>query len=460
MSTNETEQDRRQMEDILSTLSSASTIHTTDEQGSPRRFIDIHIYDLPPEGEEPSTVESILQDEETNHTDDQPGQEPDEPLSTPSRARRIRPIITIGVLCIVSLLLLAGTQLLPIVLAPWATITIVPVSQDVRTTNTVTVGGADAQVAGRSLATLTMSQARTIPTTGKGHQDANAAHGMLTFYNASLDVQIVPGGTVLTAANGVQIVTEQDAVIAAGSLATNGHSTVPAHALLTGPQGNMAAGAIYGACCQINVFAASSRFAGGQEARDYPTVTRADIEGVSHALTGSLIQSATFAVQAQVHADETLITPLSCTPHVTADHQGGDEAAQVSVTVDETCQGQTYQTQALHDAAIRLLTQAAMKQLGTGYELMGMVQTSITQPRGQGTTVRLDLTSTGTWSYQFSEEQVQHLKASVAGTNVAEAKTLLLHTRGVQMVSISLSHGETVPSETSKIAVVWLNYAL
>ncbi|GAC1363008.1 MAG: hypothetical protein NVSMB44_19350 [Ktedonobacteraceae bacterium] len=183
-----------------------------------------------------------------------------------------------------------------------------------------------------------------------------------------------------------------------------------------------------------------------------------DIDNVGQTLTTSLIQSATLAVQAQVHADETLIRPPACTPHVTADHRPGDEAAQVSITVDETCQGQTYQTQALHNVATRLLTQAATKQLGAGYGLMGMVQTTIRQARGQGTMTRLDLTSTGTWSYQFSEDQVQSLKALVAGKSQEAARTRLRHTAGVQQVSISLTRGETVPTKTGKIAIVWLNY--
>ncbi|GAC1504462.1 MAG: hypothetical protein NVS2B12_17240 [Ktedonobacteraceae bacterium] len=71
---------------------------------------------------------------------------------------------------------------------------------------------------------------------------------------------------------------------------------------------------------------------------------------------------------------------------------------------------------------------------------------------------RLDLTSTGTWSYQFSEDQVQSLKALVAGKSQEEARTRLLRTAGVQQVSISLPRGETVPTETSKIVIVWLNY--
>ena len=222
----------------------------------------------------------------------------------------------------------------------------------------------------------------------------------------------------------------------------------------------MGAGAIYGPCCRVNVFAASSAFRGGQQARDYPMVRQVDTDGAAQALTASLVQSATLAVQGQVHPDETLLTPLACTPKITTDHNAGDEAAQVNVTVDETCTGSTYQTDALRETAVRLLTQAAMKQVGPHYGLMGTIETSITKTTvSKQNIVTLEITSAGTWVYQFAEDEVQRLKAQIAGKDQEQARALLLHTSGVQMVAISLSRGETVPMEANKIVVVWLNYA-
>ncbi len=452
------ETNRQEAEYILASLqsSAAATQHSTNEQDAPRRFIDVHIYDLPRESEgqdEQSSVES---------TDAlSPDPEYDQETVAPSRRRRplLVPLVVAACCLLLTGVMIVVWSVLPL-LTPSATITIVPISVPVRAASTVTIGGPGAQVSGRSLATLTMSQARTIPTTGKGHQDAKASYGFITLYNAALRVQVVPAGTVLTTAYGIQVMTEQDAAIPAGSLATNGHTTVAAYAVLTGPGGNMEAGAIYGPCCRVNVFAASSAFTGGQAARDYPMVRQADTDGAAQALTTSLVQSVTLAVQGQVHPDETLLTPLACTPKITTDHQPGDEATQVSVTVDETCTGHTYQTQALHDAAIHLLTQAAIKQVGVHYGLMGTIETSITKTIvTKQNTVELEITSAGTWTYQFTDDEVQQLKAQVAGKGQEQARTLLLHTPGVQMVSISLSRGETVPEETSKIAVVWLNYA-
>jgi hypothetical protein len=147
------------------------------------------------------------------------------------------------------------------------TVTLVPVTHTLETRLLVTIGGstdtAQSQVLGRFLPTVTMSQARTIATTGKAHQDAQSAHGYITFYNTATYPQMVPAQTLLTDTNGVQIVTDQDASIPAGTLATNGRATVTAHAVQSGPVGNIPASDIYGPCCRANVLAANTAFSGG-----------------------------------------------------------------------------------------------------------------------------------------------------------------------------------------------------
>ena len=101
--------------------------------------------------------------------------------------------------------------------APSATLTLVPERTMITAPLRVTVmaGGtataAQGQVPGRKLSTLTLSQERTVPTTGMGHQEAQAAHGWVTFYNALPTEQMIPAGTLLVGADGVQVVTEQDA---------------------------------------------------------------------------------------------------------------------------------------------------------------------------------------------------------------------------------------------------------
>src|SRR5579883_3246322 len=142
-------------------------------------------------------------------------------------------------------------------------------------TSTITVTTGQGQptrppiIPGRELAAITMSQAATAPTTGTAHQDAQAARGAITFYNAAPVEQTVNAGTLLTGADGIQIVTEQDAIIPAATPPTEGQATVSAHAVVTGPAGNIVARDVYGPCCRLNVFAVSGPFHGGENARSY-----------------------------------------------------------------------------------------------------------------------------------------------------------------------------------------------
>ena len=245
-----------------------------------------------------------------------------------------------------------SVDLLPM-FTPSASITIVTQSQRLTTRSIlqlVTKGNADQranQVPGRVLPTITMSEEKTVPTTGTTHQDAQAARGIITFYNGATYSQTIPAGTLLTGGDGVEFVTDADVTIPAAVFPTFGQRSVTAHAVIAGTGGNVRAGDVYGTCCRLNVSAVNTAFSGGQDARTYPSVAQQDISSVATSMKASLGQNVQAALQAQVPASETLLTPLVCTQRVTPDHQVGAEATQVQVMVDETCIGTTYNTRAL-----------------------------------------------------------------------------------------------------------------
>src|SRR2546423_1858605 len=116
---------------------------------------------------------------------------------------------------------------------PIATVTVIPNTQTVTLTATVSLG--------RLVHPITLSQSQTTPTTGKGHQDAREATGTLTFYNGQLPSITVPADTLLAGSDGVQIVTDHDVFIPAADLTANppivGRSSVPAHAIRAGAGG-------------------------------------------------------------------------------------------------------------------------------------------------------------------------------------------------------------------------------
>jgi len=421
----------------------------------------------------PPTVESTLEEQDTStsqpdEAEPLPTTEPQKatPPVQPARRLPVQPRLVVPVLTLVAMLgVLIGLNIgvvLPSLFAPSATMTLVTTSQHLTTTSTielVTSGAANPtkhQVPGRVLPAMTMSQQKMVATTGTAHQDATVARGILTFYNSATYPQVVPVGTLVTGADGTQLVTDADATIPAATFPTFGQRSVMAHAVLVGPQGNIKAGDVYGACCRVNVSAVNSAFTGGQNARTYQTVAPQDIQGVVRSVKASLAQSVQAALQTQVQSTETLVTPLECTQRVTPDHQTGAGATTVTVTIDATCTGSVYETQAFTALTTQNATQDATKKFGTGYTPTE-IQTSITQAtRDVHGTVDLHVTSRSVWAYQYGPEQEQLIKAMIAGMSRDRAKTTVLHLVGVQSASVTLTNGNTLPTDTTHIHLLFV----
>ncbi len=261
-------------EHILAQLSRVDVTQSTQEQEpqGPIRFIDIHIYEPEPDKASlttaPSVEGSIVEDV---HDQQRQAEEQITPnLVSPSPVRRTRTALSLP---LVLLCLLTGSGLLVLVvlplLTPSATVTLVPRSTVVSVTRPLTVVTDQGQpriagqLPGRALASLTMSEAQTVSTTGIVHQEAQVAHGLITFYNAAPFAQVVSAGTLIVGSDGVQVVTDADAVIPAVAYPMLGQVTISAHASVPGPAGNIAAGAIYGPCCRLNVSAVNRAFHGG-----------------------------------------------------------------------------------------------------------------------------------------------------------------------------------------------------
>jgi hypothetical protein len=315
---------------------------------------------------------------------------------------------------------------------PTVTITVVPKSQVVSLTGTVQLG--------RAVSPITLSQSQTVPTTGKGHQNPRAATGFITLFNGQLTSIIVPAGTVITSASGVAIVTNQDAAIPPADPTANppvfGRVTVLAHATNVGTAGNIAAYAINQPCCRASVIAKNmTPFTGGQDKRNFHTVSTADIGITATTLKTTLTESMQGALEGQLRQGETLQT-LPCTPTTTADHHIGQEAASVKVTVLETCSAVSYHTDALVSKATDLLSHQATQQPGTGYSLIGTVQVRITQATVTHTTAILKFSCQGTWVYALSQEAQQQMKHLIAGKPRREAITLLLAMPGIETATV------------------------
>jgi hypothetical protein len=451
---------------ILADLEDSEELPTSGEQGQgePIRLIDVHIYDLPPQDVAASapTVESYVQAPDTVAQPLNEEQAPAPPRAAPKAPRRLSPLAFVllgaGLMSAIALVVIS----LLLLLAPPVTVTIIPETATVTTTTAltlVTTGKTDPareQIPARWLPTLILAQAQTTPTTGTGYQPAQAARGYVTFYNAYPGVQIVAAGTLLTGADGREIVTDQEAVIPAGTLSTNGAVTVSAHAVEVGPTGNIAAHDLYGPCCRENVFVQNQQaFYGGENARSYPMVTAQDINRAVAALKTSLTQSIQAALSAQVQAGESLLSP-TCTPAVSSDHRPGQEATQVTVT--ESCHGVAYSTRQLAALLTEQNSREAHARLGTGYTLSGRIQVQRIQggtPTKQQGAIPLRVTASGLWADQFDQQQLDHLTRQVAGKSSQQATSLLLHTAGIHQIVLR-NAGATFPTDPALIHLVVL----
>ena len=425
--------------------------HTTDEivpestgpaplqEAVPIQLIDIHLYNVPQE-EETHALESML---EVSGETPQP-QERQEKIE-PRKSRSKLPLSPLFVVLIALfvLSLIGGVPASFLLLTPTVTVTVTPKSQQIQTTATVhlvtgNVAGTNDEVRGRVLPAITMSQTLIQTTTGTTYQEARSARGTITFYNAALYPQTIKARTLLTGADSTQVVTDQAVTVPAVSYPTLGTALVSAHAVQPGPNGNIKAGDIYGDCCLLNISAVNSPFTGGEEAFTYQSVSKHDIDTAEGYLKTSLTQAVTAALSTQVHNSETLITPPACQPSITADHQVGDKATHLQMTVSVSCRGVTYDRASFQQLMRKMQMHAASRELVEHFRLAGDVHATIQtvtegSPKG---TYQLAVQSTALWVYQFSSAWLSSLSANIAGKDTREATQLLLHTPGIQQVSL------------------------
>jgi hypothetical protein len=133
------------------------------------------------------------------------GPEDTEPEENPYLSFRRRRLAPVGWMLVGVALVLAGVVVVTLLLPWWeasATVTIVPITHPISTTFTAHLvpGNADPasqQIQGRQLVTLTMSQSKTVATTGSGSQPAQPAQGLITLYNALPTAQTIQAGTLI-----------------------------------------------------------------------------------------------------------------------------------------------------------------------------------------------------------------------------------------------------------------------
>ncbi len=414
----------------------------------------IHVY--PVEGGGILFTKTPVEEDEPVIIDNQEAEKKNTPPPTPAKSTQEKSLFPLFVLVLCFFLLFdMGDSILTDKVTPLAQITITPIVRTMATTISLPIVTNGHAVTGRILPTLTLTQSQTIQASGHRHQSAQEATGTLTLFNGQATAYTLAMGTVLTGGDGIQVATNEAVTIPPGNPPAYGQATVTAHAISVGNLGNIAEGDI-NTTLAIAVFVKNSAFTGGLSERDYSVVTSQDLHHVQATLTPPLLQSVRRALLAQLTDGEALVNP-DCTPTVTSDHQIGDEATQVQVTVSQTCSALAYNKDALHKEAETLLTKTARNSLGAHFVLFGGVQVTIlhatTTNITQGLTT-LALRIQGTWIYQITQSEQEQIKHVVAGKSKKDALHLLLVLPGIKNASIQWSDfgdDTTLPNNEERI---------
>jgi hypothetical protein len=320
----------------------------------------------------------------------------------------------------------------------------------------------------RLLAAPTLMQQVTVPTTGRGHQPAMQAHGLVTFYNQAPAAQIIPAGMLLSGAHGVQVVNERAVVVPAAHLPMQGQVSVAAHALQAGPSGNIRPDDLDGPCCFAGIAVQNQQaFVGGANARDFPVVGARDVSLVAAPLAATLTTQGQAALQTQVRAREQLLHPVQCSPRIVARPAVGEEATQVTIRVSVPCMAEAYNTDEVQSRVTALLKRDATMHLESAYVLQGEVSSTlsaVTDVDARRGIVNLHVQAEGLWAYQLSATQLHHLTALIAGKHQQEARTILLRMQGIHQVTVASTdwwdgaNQQTLPRDPGRMKVLVISW--
>lgn len=384
---------------------------------------------------------------------------------TKRRVRSSLVLVPLLLLCILSAGATSSFFLLP--LAATATITITPKVKSLHTDTTFTIAAnpkagfipirgqvlAGGQIQGRSLVASSFTRSITVPATGHAHNDATAATGVLTFYNADSQGYTIPTGTSFTV-QGLVVVTDNTVTIQAVVPPMLGTAYASAHVIQVGTVGNLPAHSIYTRCCGSAFLTATntSPFRGGQDAKDYSYIQSSDIQNAATDLLGSLTPQATAALNKEARTGEQLVTPL-CSPRTQESVQPGTVSASVTVSVTQTCTSVAYTQDSLQQVATSTLAHVII--LAT-YEQVGTTQVTVNGSTYANHTATLKVSLSGVWVYRFTKTQLAQLTHHIAGESQEQAKATLERGDGVAQVSIHvqrLDFRSNLPTNPQHISV-------
>jgi hypothetical protein len=304
--------------------------------------------------------------------------------------------------------------------------------------------------------TLTSTTSQSQSGHVSGYYPGSEANGFVTLHNTSGGCGcpvFVPAGTAFVGNSGVTVVIDYGV-----SVASQCQVTVPAHAMVYGPGGDIGAGDIHAAYSSTIWANNPYAFTGGQGGQSNALVQKSDINKLAAALQTQTTQSAQAGLQSQAKSGQHLLPPL-CQSKISSDHPVGDNATGVTVTVATTCTTEAYD----YSGAVQIVQQKIETQASTFFSsefvLVGPLQTSVSSATvidAKAGTVLLAINAVGKWAYRFSHGLKQSLAKVIAGKDVNAVRAYLTSEGGISAVNITVSgvNQNSLPSDDSKITIV------
>ncbi len=350
-----------------------------------------------------------------------------------------------------------------------AQVTIRPSAKSVQNLSTLTVvtnhpNVVHQQIVGARWLSATIKQTFLQTSTGKGYSQGATASGIVALEDHAPAFSSVSenAGTILTGSDGITIISDQDAIAFLGRPAyfrahvssPGSYGNIPAHGFyLVVPHGLGNSAVLYN----------TTPFTGGHDKGPYAFVQQNDIVAGEHTVTSIVKQSTLDALNAKMAASEQWVQTPRCTKRVTSDGTPGEQVQNFHMTVTTTCIGEVYDTQTVQAVATRELTIVASSELGTHYQLLGEIATTIAEVhvlnKRQGT-LTVSLSALGKWVYRFTDVEKQRLAQMISGKHVEEAQTLLVQQSSIEQVTVTTMYSfwiwDTIPTDVKKISIVIL----
>jgi hypothetical protein len=389
---------------------------------------------------------------------------PAKPAGTRPRARRAADLSAIVTATLV--IVVAVTVLLVGLLAPSATIVLVPETRPVTVELTYGVGTVglplDVTIEPSTISRTLVYEASTAAT-GERMEPDEAARGMVFVTNPHSESVLLPAGTIFTSADGIQTFSAlEDIEIPAADpfgAATFGTAVVDVIADAAGMAGNLPIGALSGELPSGVLYQNRFQLDGGSE-RVVKVVTEADQARLTRQAEAGLEAQIATALDDELDSEWRLLDAAKPSSDVTVvfDAQPGDEADDVTIRAALPVEGSAYDPAALEAAARRMLDGRMRALTPDGFRIVADSM-AVSTPRRIETAsgVAYEVTSSATVEAVLPDDLQSTLASELEGKSEGSARRIIDGIKGLAGYHVAYGPGwlpwEPVPRFSNRISV-------